>query len=93
MSSNAGTQLLTMAAQLKGGDQYNIDPGFEALGDLAENNLFAVGESTAMMNQMITSGDVMIAAWWDGRTYELKNSGVPVDYVTPEEGAFACINA
>ena len=92
MSSTAGKQLLTMAAQLNGGDQYNIDPGFEALGDLAENNLFAVGESTAMMNQMITSGDVMIAAWWDGRTYELKNSGVPVDYVTPEEGAFACIN-
>lgn len=92
MSSTAGKQLLTMAADLNGGDQYNIDPGFEALGRLAETNLFAIAESTAMMGQMITSGDVKIAAWWDGRTYQLKDSGVSVDFVTPEEGAFACIN-
>ena len=92
MSSTAGKQLLCMAAELKGGDQYNIDPGFEAMGRLAETNLFAIGESTAQMGQMITSGDVAIGTWWDGRTYELRDEGVPVDFVVPEEGVFATVN-
>ena len=91
-SSTAGKQLLCMAAMLNGGSQYDIDPGFAAMAKLAETNLFAIAESTAMMGQMVTSGDVKIAGWWDGRTYQLKDSGVPVEFVVPEEGAFACIN-
>lgn len=90
--STAGQQLLSMAAQLNGGDQYNIDPGFEALGRLAETNLFTVVESTSMMNELLTSGDVWIAGWWDGRTYFLQNSGIDVQFLVPEEGAFATIN-
>lgn len=86
-----GVQLLVMASYLNGGDEKNMDPGWTAMEKLSKN-LLTVSATTAQLTDMLSRGDVWIAPWWDGRTYALKNSGVPVDFVVPKEGAFATIN-
>lgn len=87
LAGTSGPQLLSMAAKLNGGSDANLDPGFDMLKTLASHSK-AIAQSTSNLTDMLTSGDVWIAPWWDGRTYALKAAGVPVDFVVPKEGAF-----
>src|SRR5262249_22184671 len=65
-------------------------PGFEMLRRL-KPNLLTITETTAQETQLITSGDIWIQHWWDGRTLSTKKIGVPIDFATPKEGAWAVI--
>lgn len=83
-------QLLEMAGKLNGGTDKDLKPAWEKLGALAAN-CKAVAASAANMTDMLTTGQVAIAPWWDGRTYALAAAGVPVGFVIPKEGAYATI--
>ena len=87
LKGTAGMQLLSMAAKLNGGDDAHLDPGWEAMKKLSGNSQ-AIAQSTSNLTDMLTTGAVWIAPWWDGRTYALAADGVPVDFVVPKEGAF-----
>ena len=76
-----------MAARLNGGDDAHLDPGWTAMKQLAAN-CKAIAQSTSNLTDMLTTGEVWIAPWWDGRAYALVDEGVPVDFVVPKEGAF-----
>jgi putative spermidine/putrescine transport system substrate-binding protein len=88
--SNGGVQFFVQAAQLRGGDERNIEPAFEMIKALAPN-LLTISQTTAQMTDMLTRGDVWIAPWWDGRALNLQAKGVPVGFVRPIEGAFATV--
>jgi putative spermidine/putrescine transport system substrate-binding protein len=84
-------QFLDAAARLNGADVYkNADAGFDMLRKL-KPNVLTLTQSVAQETQLITSGDIWIQHWYDGRTLQLKRNGVPVDFVTPKEGAYATI--
>lgn len=88
--SNGGVQAFVEAAKSKGGDEKNIEPAFEKYEELAPN-LLTISASTAQLTDMLTRGEVWIAPWWDGRALSLEDSGAPVGYVLPDEGAYATI--
>ncbi len=83
-------QMLEISGKLAGGNNKDLTKSWEKFGKLAAHSK-AIAATTANLTDMLTTGEVVIAPWWDGRTYALKAAGVPVDFVTPKEGAYATI--
>lgn len=83
-------QMLEMSGKLAGGNNQDLSKAWQKFGVLASHSK-AIAATTANLTDMLTTGEVAIAPWWDGRTYALKAAGVPVDFVVPKEGAYATI--
>lgn len=92
LSGTGGTQFFIQSIMMNGGSYEDPQPGWDALTELAKNNLLCVTSTTATLTQELTDGSVVIAPWWDGRTNALAETGVDVKFVTPEEGAYATIS-
>lgn len=90
MEDTGGVQFFIQAVTQNGGTYENAEPGWEAFKELA-GNLKTISVTTANMADMFTTGEISIAPWWSGRAYGLKDDGVPVEFVIPEEGAYACV--
>jgi putative spermidine/putrescine transport system substrate-binding protein len=75
-----------MMARAYGGDEKNMDPGWEALKQLAPN-LAAVYRSDAETYNLIASGEASIGPALMYTTVELQKAGVPVARVSPAEGS------
>jgi len=86
-----GTAFLVMAAKVHGGDENNIDPGFEALKELKPYPAILSGIDET--NLAFQQGDVWFAPQIHGYVYTFKAQGGPVDFVIPEEGAPLAINS
>jgi putative spermidine/putrescine transport system substrate-binding protein len=86
--SPATVQLL-MAARLNGGSDDNLDPGFAALQRLLPAKFFAQGPSA---EPFYVQGDVWIHPAIHGAVLQMKDKGVPIDWVAPKEGAVADYN-
>lgn len=83
-----GIDFLVMAARINGGDESNIDPGFEAIEEL-KPNIAAVYDSSGQVAQLFQQGDVWVAPWFAGRVPSMNADGVPVAAAELEEGAVA----
>jgi len=86
-----GSAFLVMAAKAHGGDENNIDPGFEALKELKPYPAILSGVDET--NLAFQQGDVWFAPQIHGYVYTFKAQGGPVDFVIPEEGAPLAINS
>jgi putative spermidine/putrescine transport system substrate-binding protein len=86
--SPASVQLV-MAARLNGGDEDNLDPGFAALQKLLPVKFFPQGPSA---EPYYVQGDVWINPAIHGSVLQMKDKGVPIDWVAPKEGAVADFN-
>ena len=73
------TSIAGFAAE-KGGDEHNIDPGLELIGEL---DVFAYWTSGTQITQMMKSGDVVVAIAHAGWGVRLHDAGVPVGMVHP----------
>jgi len=86
--SQAGSwELLVMAAKLNGGDEKNLEPGFEALKRLRPNirKFLRGGNEQA---QLLEAGEVVAVAMSTNTTpYALQDAGRPVDFLVLEEGS------
>lgn len=79
-------ELIVISAMLHGGSATNLEPGFAALKRLKPN----VARWYKNPNEMATAlqrKEAAVALAGSFRTYTMKDAGVPVDYVTPKEGA------
>ncbi len=85
-----GTAFLVMAARAHGGDEYNIDPGFEALKQLKP--FPAVLSGIPETNLGFLEGDFWFAPQIHGYVYSYKAEGGPVDFVYPSEGTPFAMN-
>lgn len=83
-----GFDTLLITSKVHGGSETNIDPGFEAMKRL-KPNVRKFYKSVPEAQQMLQRGEVAAAAFFNARTFDLKASGVPVEWVVPEEGALA----
>lgn len=92
VSGTVGYQFLVQAAKMNGGDEENIDPGFDAIADL-QPNIVSIYNTPDEMSRLLTSGEAWLGPWYSDRTGSLKQSGAPVEFVEPEEGAIAILSA
>jgi putative spermidine/putrescine transport system substrate-binding protein len=83
--------LLEMMSVTEGGDLIgNIDPGFAAMGKVAQQSI-GFEQSSAILESYIKDGTAWVMPFWNGRAQLLVDEGVPVDYIRPVEGTIPLI--
>ncbi|UHD43946.1 ABC transporter substrate-binding protein [Aureimonas altamirensis] len=89
LSNTYGLHALVMEAELDGGNERNIDPGFAAFADTIDSNVLAYEPSPGQMTALFQSGQAVLSVWGSARINSLANTGFPVEMVYPQEGAVA----
>lgn len=93
ISNGYGLHTLLKFAELRGGSAENIDPGFEAMIKEVGPNVLAWEPSPGKTTELFQNGDAVIGVWGSGRVQALKDTGFPVEFVYPKEGALALFTA
>ncbi len=86
LSGTYGIHTLVMFARINGGDEMNIEPGFEAIRKNLAPNVLSWSSSPAKLAEMFQNNDVDIAVWGSSRATALKKTGFPLEFVYPQEG-------
>jgi putative spermidine/putrescine transport system substrate-binding protein len=81
IQNSAGKMMLMLISLLYGGDIHNVDVGFQKLAELAP-----VLQTDFNMSTMMSTGEVVVAPFDFGEIARLRNQGLPVDCIIPEEG-------
>lgn len=93
ITNGYGLHTLVKFSELRGGGVNNIDPGFKAMIDEVGPNVLAWEPSPGKMTELFQNGDAVIGVWGSGRVQALKDTGFPVEFVYPKEGATALFTA
>lgn len=93
ISNTYGLHTLVMLARQQGGGESNIDPGFEYLSAEVAPNVLAFEASPGRMSELFQNGEIALAVWGSGRVTSLQDTGFPVEFAYPEEGAVALMIA
>jgi len=88
-----GVQALVMYARIAGGGADNIDPGFAYMTNKIAPNMRAFESSPGRMSELFQSGEIAAAIWGSGRVNALADTGFPIKFVYPKEGAMALFTA
>lgn len=80
-----GVFLTQVFSVMEGGTTEEIGPGFDYLATVAPGAVEFVQSSSIMANY-IENGTVWMLPYWNARGALLKQDGLPVDFVIPEEG-------
>lgn len=86
VSSGGAYEMIVIAAMLNGGSEKNLEPGYKALMELKPRVLRFFKNNNEPI-PLLTSGEAVICAWYSARIYPLKDTGVPVEFLAPKEGA------
>jgi putative spermidine/putrescine transport system substrate-binding protein len=87
INNTYGLYTLMMFARIGGGGEKSIEPGFKIMKDEVNPNVLVYEPSPGKMTELFQSGQALIAVWGTGRVQAFANSGFPVDFVYPKEGA------
>jgi putative spermidine/putrescine transport system substrate-binding protein len=87
INNTYGLYTLMMFARMNGGGESNIDPGFKVMKDEVNPNVLVYEPSPGKMTELFQSGQGQIAVWGTGRVQAFANTGFPVDFIYPKEGA------
>lgn len=79
--NSAGKMMVMLASQLYGEDMYDTDAGFAALAELGP-----VLQTDFNMSTMMSTGEIAVAPYDFGEIARLKEQGLPVECIVPEEG-------
>lgn len=93
ITNGYGLHTLIKFAELRGGSVNDIEPGFKAMIDEVGPNVLAWEPSPGKMTELFQNGDGVIGVWGSGRVQALKDTGFPVEFVYPKEGALALFTA
>ncbi|MBB4017477.1 putative spermidine/putrescine transport system substrate-binding protein [Chelatococcus caeni] len=86
INNTYGLYTLLMFARMNGGGEDDIEPGFKAMKEV-NANVLAYEPSPGKMTELFQSGQAALAVWGTGRAQSFANTGFPVDFVYPKEGA------
>jgi putative spermidine/putrescine transport system substrate-binding protein len=86
MSNGYGLLATVMLARIGGGGESNIDPGIEAMKRVAKN-VVAFEPSPAKMTELFQTDQAVLSVWGSARYQAFADTGFPVDFVYPREGA------
>jgi putative spermidine/putrescine transport system substrate-binding protein len=87
INNTYGLHALLMLAKMNGGSEANVDAGFNIFKTDINPNVLAYEPSPGKMTELFQSGQAVIAVWGTGRVQSFANTGFPVDFVYPKEGA------
>lgn len=87
INNTYGLHALLMHAKLGGGGEKAIDVGFAIFKEKINPNVLAYEPSPGKMTELFQSGQAVLAVWGSGRVQALANTGFPVEFVYPKEGA------
>jgi putative spermidine/putrescine transport system substrate-binding protein len=87
INNTYGLEALLMLAKMNGGSEANVDAGFKIFKDEINPNVLAYEPSPGKMTELFQSGQAVLAVWGTGRVQSFANTGFPVDFVYPKEGA------
>ena len=93
ISNTYGLHTLVMMARLNGGGEKDIDPGFAAMAEEVAPNVLVFEPSSGKMSELFQSKEIALSIWGSGRTKSLADTGFPVEFAYPEEGAVALMLA
>lgn len=88
-----GLHTLIMFARLNGGGENNIDPGFKVMKTEVNPLVLAYEPSPSKMTELFQSGQANVAVWGSARVKAFADTGFPVDFVYPREGAVKLLAA
>ena len=88
LNSTLGTGFLVEISKMFGGSEANVEPGFKALQEL-KPNLAAVAANPGALATLFQQGQIDISPGNFNAIQILKARGVPVEFVSPKEGAIA----
>lgn len=87
--SNAyGMYFLIINALLNGGNEENIDPGFDEIVSLLPNTE-AVVNTSADLGNLFAQEEILIAPYDSGYAFNYSKQGLPIGFSIPEEGTTA----
>ena len=89
--SSYGLHAVVQFARAGGGGENNIDPGLKAFKDKIGPNVLVFEPSTGKMTEIFQSGQAVLAVWGASRAKSLAETGFPVGFVYPKEGAYALL--
>lgn len=89
INNTYGLHALVAFAQLGGGSESNIEPGFKAFKTEINPNIVAYEPSPAKMTELFQNGQAVLGVWGSGRVKAFADTGFPVAFVYPKEGGFA----
>jgi len=87
INNTYGLYTLMMFARMNGGGERNIEPGFKVMKEAVNANVLVYEPSPGKMTELFQSGQAVLAVWGSGRVQSFANTGFPVDFVYPKEGA------
>ena len=87
INNTYGLEALLMLARMNGGSEANVDAGFKIFKEQINPNVLAYEPSPGKMTELFQSGQAVLAVWGTGRVQSFANTGFPVDFVYPKEGA------
>jgi putative spermidine/putrescine transport system substrate-binding protein len=87
INNTYGLHALLMLAKMNGGSESNVDAGFAIFKADINPNVLAYEPSPGKMTELFQSGQAVLAVWGTGRVQSFANTGFPVDFVYPKEGA------
>lgn len=93
ISNTYGLHTLVMMARLNGGSEIEIDPGFETLVEEVAPKVLVFEPSSGKMSELFQNGEIALSIWGSGRVKALADTGFPVEFAYPEEGAVALMVA
>lgn len=88
LTNTFGLQFLAMNAKLNGGDEENIDPGFEKIESLLPRAA-AIVATTPDLGNLFAQEEVWIAPYDSGYAFNFSKQGQPIGFSIPKEGAMA----
>lgn len=89
INNTYGLHTLVAFAQLGGGSESRIEPGFKAIKDEINANVLAYEPSPAKMTELFQNGQAVIGVWGSGRVKAFADTGFPAEFVYPKEGGYA----
>ncbi len=93
VTNTYGLHALVMAARMNGGDENNIDPGFDVFVDKVAPNVLDFVPSSGKLSELFQNKEVVIASWGSGRLKSLADTGFPGGFAYPKEGGVALMIA
>ena len=91
LNNTYGLHAVVEFAREDGGGEKNIDPGFKAFKDKVGPNVLVYEPSPGKMTELFQSGQALIGVWGTGRVKSFADTGFPVGFVYPQEGAYALL--
>jgi putative spermidine/putrescine transport system substrate-binding protein len=86
-ASTFGLHAFLMFNRIQGGDDKNVEPGFEKFPDTIGKNVLEFIPSSAKISEMVQTGEAAIFPLTPTAVANLKDKGIPVEYVQPKEGS------